>query len=160
MPEANFPNFHLDLDTPWPETPYIPLLSNSNTITLGYPGTIPNNAAPAGTYDTIEHPPTSVPPATATSADEDHRRAYHRMTPQTSRPASKAKKQRRLNEAERFNSLLTDEYVLLFTPTEVTCAGCASTIQLEQRNGARYYVGRWTRHKGTCRGVQEGMVSR
>ena len=155
MPDADFRWDLKDLNTPRPETPYIPLLS----MALGYPGTIPNIAAPAGTPDTIEDLPTFPPTSTATSSDEGLERAPHRHTQQRSKPASKAQKHRRLNEAQRINTLLVDEYVLSFTPTEVTCGGCLTTIQLERRNNARYYVGRWTRHRESCRGVREGMVS-
>ena len=159
MPDTDSPNFRWDFDTPWPGTSYTPLLSNFDTMTLGYPGSIPNIAPPAGNTNTIEGLPTAVPPtSTATSSDEGLGRPPHRNT-QQSKPASKAPKQRRLNEAQRFNTILIDEYVLSFTPTEVTCGGCMSTIQLESRNNARYYVGRWTRHRESCRGVRDGMVS-
>ena len=41
----------------------------------------------------------------------------------------------------------------------MVCAGCNKTIQLDKRNGARYYPHFWAKHKKICVGVAEGTVS-
>ena len=113
---------------------------------------LPSVAAPIAIRDATKYLPDTSAPATSQHSDSRARRR------QKDTPANKAPR-RRLNEADRYNTILADEYVLWFTPTEVTCGGCLSIIQLEKRDGARYYLGRWARHKAACRGVKAGIVS-
>ena len=106
----------------------------------------PNIAAPIATRDVNDSLPNTSSSQHSPSRDGQNT------------PVNKTPRQL-LNEAARYNSLLDDEYVLSFTPTEVTCGGCGSTIQLAKRKGAQYFVGMWNRHKAACKGVKAGIVS-
>jgi hypothetical protein len=70
-------------------------------------------------------------------------------------PVQRTRPRHNLNEGQRRNRLQNDEDVLSFCPTHVTCAGCGTTIKLDDRNGARYYPTFWLRHKGLCAGVEK-----
>ena len=48
---------------------------------------------------------------------------------------------KRLTEEERFHTLEYDEYVLTFNEARVVCSGCEATVKLDNRDGARYYLG-------------------
>jgi len=48
-----------------------------------------------------------------------------------------------LRELERYKILQKDEYILAFTCTTATCAGCTKEIELDSRDGARFYPGFW-----------------
>ena len=65
---------------------------------------------------------------------------------------------RNLRKEQRKQALQNDEYVLSFERTAVTCAGCRKIIQLDSRNGARYYPRAFKNHKKVCSGVRDGMV--
>jgi len=63
-----------------------------------------------------------------------------------------------LRELERAKIMQKDEYILSFTETTATCAGCMKKIKLDSRDGARFYPGFWYNHKRRCQTVK-GMVS-
>ena len=65
---------------------------------------------------------------------------------------------KRLSVEERYQQLKDDDYVLGFNAVEVKCSGCEGVIKLDRRDGAKYYLGLWHKHKRSCRGVKEKMV--
>ena len=167
--EMEFPFYDPSLQWPqqyWPTT--IPA-GTSDPTNLNYPvfdafwtetappyqdPKIPNIAAPITIRDAGHNLPDTASAATSQQSESQPRVGRRKKdTPVNKTP------RRLLKEANRYNELLYDEYVLSFTPTEVTCGGCGSTIQLEKRGGAQYYVGMWKRHKAACKGIKAGIVS-
>ena len=61
----------------------------------------------------------------------------------------------RKSEAERIELLQNDEYVASFTEARVKCKKCRKSIKLDTRDGARFYLGFWLRHKRRCKGVEK-----
>jgi hypothetical protein len=59
-----------------------------------------------------------------------------------------------LNESKREAALATDDFVLSFTESEVTCAACRGVYKLDDRRGARFYLGFWKKHKRLCQGIE------
>jgi hypothetical protein len=63
-----------------------------------------------------------------------------------------------LRELKRKQHLQNDEFILSCTETTATCAACMMVYKLDKRNGARYYVSFWEKHRERCKEIKE-MVS-
>ena len=98
----------------------------------------PENSRPQSPYVPLHNPPRGPTPIPRRS-----------VRPRT----APNKRQKRLNEFERFTRLQNDEDVTDFNEGEVLCAGCGGWTKLDTRNGATYYAGFWLKHKWICRSV-------
>jgi hypothetical protein len=74
-------------------------------------------------------------------------------------PAQKVRrmpKRKRMNrEEERIAFLQNDDDVESFTYSEAICSACGTTIKSDTRDGARFYVSDWLRHKACCMKIEE-----
>jgi hypothetical protein len=73
-------------------------------------------------------------------------------------PARKKRVQRRKRmnrEEERIAFLKNDDNIESFTSSRATCSACWKRIKLDTRDGARFYVGAWVRHKTCCKEIKK-----
>ena len=59
------------------------------------------------------------------------------------------------SEEARIAFLENDKLVGSFTEALVTCSGCAKSIKLDTRDGARFYVTAWERHRRRCKKINQ-----
>ena len=113
---------------------------------------------PIFNFGLLDGPPgswsTNALPAPVRLAHEDPARSIL-PRPVLTRHVQRAK---RLTVEERLFTLSHDEYVIDFNEVQVTCSGCESPIKLDRRDGAKFYLGLWNRHKRRCKGVKDKMV--
>ena len=139
----------LPLPSPNPPTSFGPPLplppptnSSINSPTPSFPTLAPQDAIP------VQGPP--VPTR--------KKRSLSRQKSGSAIPSTHNQRRKLLKELKRCEALQNDEYILAFTGTTVTCAGCTKVLKLDSRDGAWYYPGFWHKHKRRCQSVKD-MVS-
>ena len=129
----------------------------SNTTNFAFPQHLSSLPDPFFNFGFLDGPPgpwttnTLPPPTTNALTHLAHNLAQPVLTRHVHRP-------KRLTTEERLRKLMHDDFVINFNEVQVTCSGCESSIKLDRRDGAKYYLGLWNRHKRRCRGVKDNMV--
>ena len=126
--------------------------NTNNTTNSAFPQPLPSLPDPFFNFGFLDPPPGSW---TTNALPAPTLLARNLPQPVLTRHVQRPK---RLTTEERLRKLLHDDFVINFNEVQVTCSGCESSIKLDRRDGAKYYLGLWNRHKRRCRGVKDNMV--